>query len=286
MIGPICTVVRRQLMETTKLLDELVVVAGVSADETTCLAAEVAGAHVVHVDDVMPEVPSSPGRGDAIWRSLAVLSGDIVVWIDADIRNFGPHFVTRLVAPLLTDPSIQFVKGFYDRPIELDGVLHPTGGGRVTELLARPLLNLFFPELGGFRQPLAGEFAARASVMRRVPLFTGYSVDAGILIDLLDIIGLDAMAQSDLGRLVHRNRSLEELGPTAHAIARTILLRAQERKRVKVAPSVPLHPLLMTDGDGNAAPTRTDEIERPPIDYISTYLDALRSSVTEVDALR
>jgi glucosyl-3-phosphoglycerate synthase len=258
------------------LVDELVVLDGDSVDETT-LKAQAAGARVVDVSTLMPEVPPRPGKGESLWRSLAELSGDIIVWVDGDIRRFEAHFVTRLLAPLLLDPGIDFVKGYYRRPIEIDGSLQPTGGGRVTELLARPLLNRLFPELGGFLQPLAGEYAARADVLRRVPFFSGYSVEVGLLIDLLDVVGLEGMAQVDLGNRIHRNRPLDELVPMAFAIAGAILRRAEERGRITSLVDFPFHPLLVHGEDGRLEMQHIAEIERPPLEFTPAYLDALRS---------
>ncbi len=153
-VGHIIATVRRTLMETTPLVDEIVVLDDGSVDATADVAAW-EGARVLSVGDVLPETGAGRGKGNAMWRSLYAASGDIVCWVDADIRNFGPQFVTGLVGPLLTDPDLAFVKGYYRRPLHGE----PTGGGRVTELLARPLLSVLFPELAGFVQPLSGEYA-------------------------------------------------------------------------------------------------------------------------------
>ena len=278
-IGRICRIIHRELMEKAPLVDELVVLDGDSVDETA-VRAEAAGARVVDLASLMPEIPLSSGKGEALWRSLAALSGDIVVWVDADIRNFSPHFVTRVLSPLIMDPTLDFVKGYYERPIEIDGVMHASGGGRVTELLARPLLDILFPELGGFLQPLAGEYAGRAEVLRRVPFFSGYSVEVGLLIDLLDVVGLDGMAQVDLGRRVHRNRPLEELGPMAHSIAGTIMRRAEERGRIESVVDFPIHPLLTRDPRGHLVAKRIEEVERPPIELTPPYIAALRGNAS------
>jgi glucosyl-3-phosphoglycerate synthase len=276
-IGNICAVIHRDLMQRANLVDELVVLDGDSVDETA-LQAQAAGARVVDVSTLMGEVPLCPGKGESLWRSLTALSGDVVVWIDGDIRGFGSHFVTRLVAPILLDPEIDFVKGHYERPLEIEGHLYASGGGRVTELLARPLLNRLFPELAGFLQPLAGEYAGRAELLRRVPFFSGYSVEVGLLIDLLDVVGLDGMSQVDLGRRVHRNRPLEDLMPMAFTIAGTILRRAEERGRISSHVNFPVHPLLRRESDGGLGIHRIHEIERPPIVFTPPYLEALRSA--------
>jgi glucosyl-3-phosphoglycerate synthase len=235
---------------------------GGSTDHTV-VAARAAGATVVDARELVSHVPPVKGKGESLWRSLSILTGDIICWIDADITNFEPHFVTRLLAPLLVDPTCMFVKAFYRRPIAHGDVMLPTGGGRVTELLARPLLNALFPELGGVIQPLAGEYAGRRDVLMQLPFFTGYSVEAGLLIDLLDLAGLDAIAQVDLGVRAHRNRPLDELSPMAYAIAQTILRRAEEWGRLEVAHDHPLPPLIMPTLDG-AALHDIQELERPP----------------------
>lgn len=270
-IGQICSTIQRRLIEKTGLVDELLVVDCSSDDGTPEIAAE-AGATVHNLHDLVPEMPVVLGKGEALWRSLAAVSGDIVVWVDSDIRNFSPRFVTRLAAPILTDPTISYVKGFYRRPIARGDELIPDEGGRVTELLARPLLTALFPELSGFVQPLAGEYAGHIDVLKSVPFFTGYSVEVGLLIDLLDKVGLDAMAQVDLDERVHRNRPLAELGPMAYAIGKTILQRAEERGRLRSAMDFPMAPLLRPSPDGIAIEA-VNEIERPPMETIPVEID-------------
>lgn len=260
-VGRICRSIADSLMPD--VVDELLVLDGGSTDGTASVARE-AGATVVDARALLPSIPAVKGKGESLWRSLSILEGDIVCWIDADIANFEPHFVSRLIAPLLSDPETMFVKAFYRRPIAYGDVVLPSGGGRVTELLARPLLNALFPELGGIIQPLSGEYAGRRDVLTQLPFFTGYSVEAGLLIDLLEAVGLDAMAQVDLGARVHRNRPLDELAPMAYAIARAILRRAEEWGRLDLAHDHPLHPLLMATPDG-ADMLDPEEIERPPL---------------------
>jgi len=216
-IGEIVTVIRRELAD---LVDEIVVIDSRSTDDTAAVAAR-AGADVHAQDDILPELPPLDGKGEALWKSLAVTSGDIVVFADADIRKFRASLVSGVLGPLLTDSSVVYVKGCYDRP--LDGV--PTGGGRVTELVARPLLNMHWPELAGFVQPLAGEYAGRRSALERVPFLTKYGVEIGLLIDLLDLAGLDAFAQVDLGSREHVSQSTEALG----GMAAQIMLAAWSR---------------------------------------------------------
>ena len=271
-IGGICSTITRRLIERTGLVDELIVVDCSSSDGTPEIAAE-AGATVHDVAALVPEIPVVRGKGEALWRSLSAVKGDIVVWVDSDIRNFSTRFVTRLVAPILTDPTVSYVKGFYRRPIARGDDLIPDEGGRVTELLARPMIAALFPELSGFVQPLAGEYAGHIDVLKRVPFFTGYSVEIGLLIDLLDRSGLDAMAQVDLDERVHRNRPLSELAPMAYAIGKTILRRAEERGRLRSALDFPLAPLLRPSPDGVVA-QEVNELERPPMESLPERIGA------------
>jgi len=225
-VGTIAATIVRELQERHALVDELLVVDDGSSDATATIA-EAAGARVLATSDVLPEFGLSSGKGDAMWRSLAASSSDVVVWCDADIRNFRPHFVTGLLGPLLLDESIAFVKGFYERSAHG----RAGEGGRVTELLARPLVCHLFPHLAAFVQPLAGEYAGRRDVLECVPFVRGYGVDVALLIDLAATIGVKAMAQVDLGERVHRNRSLEELSPQAMEILQTALQRAGVPRR-------------------------------------------------------
>ena len=266
-IGAICSAIRDELIPA-RIVDELIVV-DCASDDSTREVSEAAGARVFDVSELTPELEVEAGKGEALWRSLSIVEGDIVVWIDSDIRNFTPSFVGRLVAPLVADPTIAYVKGYYRRPIARGDELFPDEGGRVTELLARPLLTTFFPELAGFAQPLAGEYAGRVETMKRVPFFTGYSVEVGLLIDLIGEVGLDALAQVDLGERVHRNRPLRQLRPIAHAIAGTILKRAEETGRLRLPGGTPRSPFLRSTPDGLEV-HETREVERPPMNTIDS----------------
>ncbi len=220
-VGNIVGGIRRALVEQHPLVDEIVVMDDGSEDNTASFARE-EGATVHRVDEVLPEVALGSGKGNALWRSLAVTTGDLIAWIDADIYNFRPHFVTRLLQPLLEQPATHLVKAFYRRP--LHGA--PTGGGRVTELMARPLLATLFPHLAGIVQPLGGEYAGRRSLLESVPFVEGWGVEIGLLIDVAAAVGVDAIAQCDLGTREHRNRPLEQLSPQAMAVLVTGLRRA------------------------------------------------------------
>ena len=220
-VGQIVATVRRTLVEAVPLVDEVVVMDDGSLDSTAEVAAW-EGARVVAVDDVLPETGAGSGKGNAMWKSLHATTGDLVCWVDADIRNFGHHFISGLLGPLITDPDIAFVKGYYRRPLHGE----PTGGGRVTELVARPLLSVLFPELAGFIQPLSGEYAGQRSLLEQVPFVEGWGVEIGLLVDIVQRVGLLSTAQVDLGVREHRNRPLDDLGPQATAILVTALRRA------------------------------------------------------------
>ena len=220
-VGQIVATVRRTLVEAVPIVDEVVVMDDGSIDATAEVAAW-EGARVISVEDVLAEAGPGSGKGNAMWKSMYACSGDIIGWVDADIRNFAPHFITGLLGPLLTEPNIDFVKGYYRRPLHGE----PSGGGRVTELVARPLISILFPELSGFIQPLSGEYAGRRSILEAVPFVEGFGVEFGLLVDIVERCGLDATAQVDLGVREHRNRPIEELGPQATEILVTALRRS------------------------------------------------------------
>lgn len=219
-VGAIVAAIRAQLVEEIPLVDEILVVDDHSSDRTAEVAAE-AGAGVVQAADVLPGYGEGHGKGEAMWKSLHESSGDLIVWCDADVTEFGPHFVVGILGPLLTCADIDFVKGFYDRPAG-DG----DRGGRVTELVARPLLSLLFPQLATLAQPLAGEYGGRRALLERLPFVEGYGVDIALLIDIAQRFGTESIAQVDLGTRLHRNRPLDELSPQATAVMQAALRRA------------------------------------------------------------
>ena len=219
-VGETVAAIRSALIERFPIVDEVVVIDDGSTDGTGDAAAA-AGAKVVESASVLPEYGPELGKGQAMWKGVHVTSGDIVVFCDADIRGFDPSFILGLAGPLLARDDVTAVKGFYDRP--LNG--RPGEGGRVTELMARPLISVFFPRLAGLHQPLAGELAARREVLESVP-FVGYGVDLGLLIDITERFGAGGLVQCDLGERVHRNRPLAELGVQSLEILQLVLERA------------------------------------------------------------
>jgi glucosyl-3-phosphoglycerate synthase len=222
-IGSILQVVN-ELKARTGLPDQVIVVDADSVDGTADIA-RAHGAEVYSENQLMRAYGPAQGKGDAMWRALSVARGDIVMFADADTADFEEHFVYGTLGPLLADPSLQFVKAAYRRPFKQGEEKINDGGGRVTELMAKPLLNLFYPELAGFVQPLAGEFAARREVLGNVPFFTGYGVEIGMLIDVYDQVGLAAMGQIDLGTRQNRHQSLASLTRMSSVVLRTVAAR-------------------------------------------------------------
>ncbi|WP_407951754.1 glucosyl-3-phosphoglycerate synthase [Plantactinospora veratri] len=275
-VGTIVGTLRRHLVEKAPVIDELIVVDSRSTDATAAVASA-AGARVVSQDEMTRGLPRLDGKGDALWAGLAAASGDVVVFVDADLRRFSPRFVTGLVGPLLADPSVAFVKGFYHRPLVGVGTVEPDGGGRVTELMARPLISMFWPELAGFVQPLAGEYAGRREILEQLPFVSGYGVEIAMLIDLLDLVGLDALAQVDLGERHHRHQDTEALGRMSAQILYTVWSRLH--RRGLVAEPVPPAAALtqFRRGGDHALPNLDREIvvtdvtvaERPPLASLS-----------------
>jgi glucosyl-3-phosphoglycerate synthase len=267
-IGPIldCLVPLRE----QGVVEQVVVV-----DDSTDGTADIArrrGAEVYAQSALMAEFGPVRGKGDAMWRALSVLTGDVVCYLDADSEEFGEHFALGLVGPLLRDPRIQFVKGFYRRPLRTAGSTQPSGGGRVTELLARPLLNRFYPDLAGVLQPLAGEIAARRDLLERLPFACGYSVDVALLLDAWRVAGLDALAQVDLDVRQNQHQPLAELGPMAAAVLAGVVSRLERDGRLE--PSVDPG-FLAPAPDGTFTERGTPLLERPPMAELALSRPAL-----------
>jgi glucosyl-3-phosphoglycerate synthase len=261
-VGDIVRAVRRDLC-SVGLVDEILVVDSHSVDETAAVARS-AGALVVRQGDVLPEFGDRHGKGEAMWKALAVAEGDLLVFLDADLEEFDSAYVPRLLAPLLADGDVHLVKGMYERPLPAGTTVLPAGGGRVTELVARPLINAFWPELAGLAQPLAGEYAARRQTLERVPFVSGYGVELGLLVDLLDLVGLE---QVDLGRRVHRHQSDEALGRMAMEIQLTAYRRLERQGRIVSAepPAARLTQFRRGGGGFASSEVDIDTAERPPL---------------------
>lgn len=265
-IAAIVSTVRRDLIEQVPLVDEILVIDSDSSDLTRAIAAD-AGAKVFRSAQIAPETGSLPGKGENLWKALHAAKGDIICYIDGDIANFHAGFVTGLVGPLLLDSGIDYVKAFYERPLVHGDALHSTGGGRVSEILVRPIISLFYPELTGILQPLSGEYAARRSLLETLSFPTGYGVEMSHLIDLARAGNLGRLAQTDLVRRVHRNRDDGELGDTAFAILKVILRRLERDGALTLAS--PLGDLyrrwLIQEEQIEEITKRIPEPERPPL---------------------
>jgi nucleotide-binding universal stress UspA family protein len=278
-IGPIVRRAIREMMGRVPLLDEIVVVDSSSSDRTREIA-EAEGARVVQHPDVLSRYGSFKGKGEALWKSLHESSGDIIAWADTDVRHWHPRMVYGTIGPLLHEPRLQYVKGYYQRPIVEGGVLKEGGGGRVTELVARPLINLFFPELSGLIQPLSGEYAGRRALLETIPFFTGYAVEIGHLIDVAERVGLEGLGQVDLERRVHRNQELEGLSRMSFVILQACMKRLEERRKARLFAELGSTMKLPRSGRGRLSLEVIElaDQERPPIIRIPEYLERRRES--------
>jgi glucosyl-3-phosphoglycerate synthase len=225
-IGKEIVMFKSELMDRYPLLDEIAVIDSGSTDSTREIASTF-GADVYLSADILPQYGEKKGKGENLWKAVYELTGDIIVYVDADIKNIHPRFVYGLVAPLIYRPEVHYVKAFYDRPLAFSQGVRPSGGGRVTEILVRPLFSLFFPDLTGLIQPLSGEYAVRREVLDKIPFPIGYGVETSHLIDVYEKWGMEAIAQVDLDRRLHRNQETRDLGKMAFGILRAFLFRAE-----------------------------------------------------------
>ena len=265
-VGGIVSSIRDALVDRRGLVDEVVVVDSGSTDATAEVAAR-AGARVVRADAVLPELGVVPGKGEALWKSLHVTHGDLVVFVDSDLLTFTPDYVVGLLGPLLTDRGVGYVKALYDRPLDTVDGLVPTGGGRVTELVARPLLGALWPHLSGFVQPLSGEYAGRRELLESVPFVSAYGVELGLLIDLAELAGIDALAQVDLGSRRHGHQTDAALGRMAGQILQTALARCPD----VAVPSESLVQYVRTETGIEAVDWHVGVMERPPMRTVAAY---------------
>ncbi|MGB9185295.1 MAG: glucosyl-3-phosphoglycerate synthase [Solirubrobacteraceae bacterium] len=241
------------------VIDQIVVVDH-SSDGTAEIAHEL-GVEVHDQEQLQPGLGPVLGKGDAMWRALEVLTGEVICFLDADTEAFGAHFACGLLGPLLCGEDIAFVKGFYRRPFKVGAVTLPDGGGRVTELTARPLLNLFYPDLAAVEQPLAGEIAARRELLLRLPFVTGYGVDIALLLDAHRQVGLEAIAQVDLEERQNAHQPLRDLGPMAFSVLRALATRVQLDGRLVG----PLPSSFLTSGQSELGTVGDEIVERPPL---------------------
>jgi glucosyl-3-phosphoglycerate synthase len=266
-VGSIVTAILPLTRGPAPLVDELVVVDSGSTDRTVAVA-RAAGARVVLRSDVLPDLPPVPGKGEVLWRSLAATDSDVVCYLDSDLVDFDPAFVPALLGPLLTAPGVHLVKGFYRRPLRLETTQADTGGGRVTELLVRPLLAALRPELAGVVQPLGGEYAGTRELLESLPFAAGYGVEIGLLLDTHAARGLDALAQVNLGVRKHRNRSLLQLGVMARQILASVLARCAD-SGVHPDSGAALVQFLQVDREWLPSPTAVQLVDRPPMKSVS-----------------
>lgn len=271
-VGNVINTLKSALMDEVPLLDEIVLIDSGSVDYTREIACDLGIPVYIH-QEVLPQYGAYTGKGEALWKSLYILKGDIIAWVDTDISNIHPRFVYGILGPLLRNPSIQYVKGFYRRPLREGDKLIAGGGGRVTELTARPFINLFFPELSGILQPLSGEYAGRRTALERMPFFTGYGVETGLLLDILDEFGLNAIAQVDLQERIHHNQPLPSLSKMSFAIMQVVFSRLEKRHKVRLLEETNLTMNLVRYGTRRFY-LETEEIrerERPPMVKIPEY---------------
>lgn len=227
-VGRVIRMMKKELMEKVPLLDEIVLIDSNSTDRTREIAKKEGVPVYIH-QHLLERLGARRGKGEALWKSLLVTRGDIIVWIDTDIVNIHPRFVYGIIGPMLRNPQIRFVKGYYRRPLKVGAKLQVGGGGRVTELTARPLLNLFYPELSGVVQPLSGEYGGRREALEQATFYSGYGVETGLLIDIYERYGLGAIAQVDLLERIHHNQHLEALSKMSFAIIQTVMHRLEKR---------------------------------------------------------
>ena len=276
-VGKVIRTIKKTLMDKFPLIDEIVLIDSNSTDRTRQIAEKLDIPVYIH-QELLPDLGERPGKGEALWKSLLVTKGDIIAWIDTDIINIHPRFVYGILGPLLLNRNIQLVKGFYRRPLRVGGKMQAGGGGRGTELAARSLLNLFYPELAGVIQPLSGEYAGRREALEKAVFFSGYGVETGLLIDVFEQYGLRAIAQVDLLERIHRNQGLEALGKMSFAIIQTVLRKLETRYERAIIEDVnkTMKLIRYANGDYFLDVEEVAERERPPMIGIPEYLEHMK----------
>ncbi len=271
-VGRVIKTLKQALLDKVPLVDEIVLIDSNSVDRTREIARALGVPVHIH-QQLLPHLGARPGKGEALWKSLLVTRGDIIVWIDTDIVNIHPRFVYGVLGPMLVDPQVQFVKGFYRRPLRVGDKLQAGGGGRVTELTARPLLNLFYPELSGVIQPLSGEYGGRRSALEQLPFYSGYGVETGLLIGMYEKFGLSSIAQVDLLERIHHNQTLEALSKMSFAILQTVVRKLEQRYHLALLEDVNRSLKLIRHKRGTYF-LEVEEIaerERPPMVELADY---------------
>jgi len=270
-VGTILKIVERHLYNPG-LIDEVVVIDSESDDGTAEIVKSL-GFKVYQHKEILPKYGSYRGKGDALWKSLYVLNGDIVVWCDADIKNFKPRFIYGLIGPLLLEDNISFVKAFYLRPLKIDSSYMKGEGGRVTEILIRPILNLFYPELSKVLQPISGEYAGRREMLEQIPFYTGYGVEIGMLIDIYEKFGLDTIAQVNVIRRIHRNQPLLALSKMSFGIMQAIFQKLKCYRKISVDEGINkiYNQVNRVGYEYVITPIKLVEKNRPPISDIEEY---------------
>lgn len=280
-IGKEIIIFKSELMNRYPVLDEIAVIDSGSTDQTREIAASF-GADVYLSKDIIPRLGEKKGKGENLWKAIYQLKGDIIVYIDADIKNIHPRFVYGLVAPLVFRKEIQYVKAFYDRPLAFSGDIRPSGGGRVTEILIRPLFSLFFPPLTAIIQPLSGEYAVRREVLEKIAFPIGYGVETSHLLDVYQKWGLSAFGQTDLDQRVHRNQDTRDLGKMAFGILQTFLSRMESLDLLELNKELNtiFRQFQVKNKVFEAIEREIVEEERPPMDQIQEYRDKQKLEIT------
>lgn len=283
-IGKEVVIFKSELVDRYPLLDEIAVIDSGSEDKTREIATNF-GADVYLADDILPNLEKKKGKGENLWKAIYQLEGDIIVYVDADISNIHPRFVYGLVAPLIYREEVKYVKAFYDRPLAVSDSVRPSGGGRVTEILIRPLFSLYFPELTGIIQPLSGEYAVRREVLENINFPIGYGVETSHLIDVYTQYGLDAFAQTDLDQRIHENKPTRALGKMAFGILQTFIKRAKSLGIIEEIADYEtiLRQTQAKDEIYEQAELEIIEEERPPMIEIEEYRNKFNRTITKSD---